>query len=816
MDALRHDLRFALRSFLRSPGFSATTALTLALGIGATTAIFSVVYAVLLRPLPYPDSDRIVRVLEGDRVGDRTNLSDPDFEDFRSQSQSFVALAQLQSGAPTSVSGDIEPVRAPWAAVSRDFFRVLGVQPVAGRAFVSEEQREGGPPAVMVSHRFWRQHMGETADFAGKTLVFGGRVHRVIGVLPASFDYPVGADVFTPRELEERLPSRTAHNWMVVGRLRPGVRLQQAQAEMSAIARRLKAELGDQTDMTDVTLVPLHEQLVGHVRPALLVLLGAAGFLLLIACANVSNLLLARAAARQRELAVRVALGAGRGRIVRQLVAESLVLSMVGGTVGVLIAVAGVKALLSLEPGTLPRLGEVGVNWTALLFAFGVALATALGLGLITALRAAGEGALREALAQNQRGVAGGASHVRSGLTVAQVALTLVLLVGAGLLGRSFMRLLSVDPGYRTEGAVVLDLSTPWPGTDADAARQRRFYDDLIGRLSAIPDVANVGGVNAFPLRGGGYSNGTFLELARPDEKLDFSQLATLKKDPARSGRAEFRVASGGYFRAMRIPLVRGRLFEDRDEPNAPVHAAVVSAALAKTEWPNSDPIGKIIQFGNMDGDLTPFIVVGVVGDIREARLDAAPQPVFYANARQRKVSSFSVVIQGDARPGSVIAAARRIVRELAPSLPPRFRMLDDVVSTSVAQRRFSLVLLGVFGAAALLLAMMGVYSVVAYLVAQREHEIGIRVALGAQRGDVLGLVLRHGAMLTLAGLVVGVGAALALTRLLAGLLYGVTPTDPVSFAAVVALLFAVALTASYLPARRATRVDPMRVLRNA
>ncbi|MDQ3950841.1 MAG: ABC transporter permease, partial [Gemmatimonadota bacterium] len=607
MDALRHDFRFALRSFLRSPGFSAITVLTLALGIGATTAIFSVVYGVLLRPLPYPDPDRITRVYEVEAAGARINLSDPDFEDFRSQSRSFAALAQVQGAGPTSVSGDVEPVRAPQAIVSKDFFRVFGIQPVAGRAFVAEEQHEGAPPAVMVSHRFWRERLGAAPDFAGKKLIFNGRVHQVVGVLPPSLDYPVGADVFTPRELEERLPSRTAHNWTVVGRLRPGVSVAQAQAELSAIARRLKANLGDETDMADAALVPLHEQLVGHARPALLVLLGASGFLLLIACANVSNLLLARSAARQRELAVRVAMGAGRGRIVRQLIAEALVLSLAGGAAGVLIAVAGVRALLALEPGSVPRLGEVGVSWTALLFAFGVAFATALVLGVITALRGAGEGALREALAQSQRGLAAGGSYVRSGLVVAQVALTLVLLVGVGLLGRSFVRLLSVDPGYRTGGAVVLDLSTPWPETDADAARQRRFYDELMARLRIIPGVANVGGVNAFPLRGGG-SNGTFLVLARPDEKIDFSQLATLAKIPERTGTADFRVASEGYFRAMGIPLVRGRLFDERDGPDAP-HVALVSQTLAAKEWPNEEAIGKIIQFGNMDGDLRPFTV---------------------------------------------------------------------------------------------------------------------------------------------------------------------------------------------------------------
>ncbi len=816
MDALRHDLRFALRSFVRNPGFSLLTVLTLALGIGATTAIFSVIYGVLVRPLPYPDSERIVRVYEVAGEGGRSNLSDADFEDFRSRNRSFVAIAQVSDVGLASVSGDVEPVRVPQALVSADFFRVLGIQPIAGRTFVPEEQRQAAAPAAIVSHRFWQQHMARSPDFASKRLVFNGRVHRIVGVLPPSANYPVGADVFTPRELGERLPARTAHNWTVIARIRQDVPLERAEADISAIARGLKTELGEQTDMTDARLVPLHEQLVGHVRPALLVLLGASGLLLLIACANVSNLLLARSATRQRELAVRVAMGAGRGRIVRQLVAESLVLSLAGGIVGVLIAIGGVRALVVLEPGGLPRLGELGVSWTALLFAFGVALLTALVLGVVTALRSAGEGALREALAQSQRGLAPGGSVVRNGLVVAQVALTLVLLVGAGLLGRSFVRLLSVDPGYRTSGAVVLDLAAPWPETEAEVARLRRFYAELMTRLSAIPGVASVGGVNAFPLEGAGYSNGMFIELTRPDEKLDMAMIPQIAKDPARTGHAHYRLASGGYFRAMGIPLVRGRVFDDRDVAGAPLHGAVVSAALAKAEWPNADPIGKIIQFGNMDGNLTPFTVVGVVGDIREARLDAAPQPVFYANAMQRRISRFSIVIQGAASPAAVAAAGRRMVRELAPSLPPRFRMLQEVVSTSVAQRRFSLTLLATFGAAALLLAMMGVYSVVAYLVAQREHEIGIRVALGAQRADVLGLVLRHGAVLTVVGIVAGVGAALWLTRLLEGLLYGVTPTDPVSFAAVVVLLLAVALAATYLPARRALRVDPMSVLRNA
>jgi putative ABC transport system permease protein len=813
MDALRHDLRFAIRSFLRNAGFSAVTALTLALGIGATTAIFSVVYAVLLRPLPYANADRIVRIWQVDKYGNRMDVSDPNFADWQAQNRTFAMLAQVQGPGPVSVSGDVEPVRVPAAVVSRDFFRILEVRPAAGRLFAPEEQQQGAAPTVLVSHRFWQQHLGGIPDFAGKTLVFNGRVHRVIGVLPPHVDLPAGADLFTPRELERRLSSRTAHNWFVIGRLRDGATVAQAQADMSGISRRLKAQHGDDTWMVDASLVPLHEQIVGRVRPALLVLLGASTFLLLIACANVGNLLLARAAMRQRELAVRMAMGAGRRRLVQQFLAEALVASLVAAAIGILVALVGVRVLIALEPEGVPRLGEVGVNWMALLFAVGVALMTALGLGIVTAVRGAGEEDLRGSLAQSQRGLAASGGYVRGSLAVAQVALTLVLLVGAGLLGRSFLRLIAVNPGYRTAGALVLDLSIPWPQNEADAARHHLFLDELVARFRGIPGVANVGGVNNFPLRGGG-SNGTFLVMARRDEQIDFSQLPALMKDPERSGYAEYRVASEGYFRAMGIPLVRGRLFDDRDAPDAP-HVAVVSQSLAARQWPNADPIGRIIQFGNMDGDVRPFTIVGIVGDVRERGLDAEPRPTFYGSSRQREVSSFSLVLQGPAAPASIIAPARRILRELAPSLPPRFRTLEDVVAISMTQRRFTFALLGAFGAAALLLATMGVYSVIAYLVAQREHEIGIRVALGAQRRDVLGLVLRHGAVLTGIGVVVGIGASLWLTRLLGGLLYGVTPTDPVAFAAVVALLLAVALVASYVPARQALRVDPMSVLRN-
>ncbi|HVE78593.1 MAG TPA: ADOP family duplicated permease, partial [Gemmatimonadaceae bacterium] len=639
METFARELRHVTRALLRTPGFFAVTVLTLGLGIGATTAIFSVIHGVLLRPLPYPEPDRIVQAWQLDAAGNQMQVSDPNFEDWRAQSRSFAALAEFQGAGVTSVSGGAEPVRARVASVSADFFRALGVRPVLGRVFVPEEQQPGGPPAVVVSHAFWRQQLGGDRSALGRALTFQDNAHTVVGVMPPALDFPGGAELWAPRDLTPRLTSRTAHNSQVLGRLREGVTLEQAREELSAISRRLKQELGDATWMADATVVPLREQLVGGVRQTLLVLLAGSAVLLLIACANVVNLLVARMAAREGEVALRLALGAGRGRLAMQFVAEALVLSLAGGALGLLLAAALLPALLALSPGNLPRAAEIGMSWPVLLFALGISVLAAVALGLLTALRGA-RGELREAMAQSQRTQAGAGSsyRVRGALVVSQIALTLVLLVGVGLLGRSFLRLLDVRPGYRTERAVVLDLSLPSPsGSDAaaEAARLGRFYDDLVGRLRAIPGVAEVGGVDAFPLTGRNPGNGTFLVMSSPDESVRMEDLTPLFRDSSRTGQADFRVASGGYFRAMGIPLVRGRLFDDRDAPDAP-HAALISQTLARTRWPNEDPVGKVIQFGNMDGDLTPFTIVGIVGDVREASLAAEPRPVFYANVRQR------------------------------------------------------------------------------------------------------------------------------------------------------------------------------------
>jgi putative ABC transport system permease protein len=818
MDSLLRDLRYVWRALTRAPGFFIVTVATLGLGIGATTAIFSVVNGVLLRRLPYPQPDRIVQVWQVGQSGNDFNFSEPNFIDVRAESRALGPFAEFTDNGTVSVATATDALRAHAASVSRDFFTILGVQPMLGRTFVPEETREGGAPAVIVSSAFWHRALEASPAALGTTLKFDDRSFRVVGVMPPTVDFPAGVDLWVPRELSAPSTFRTAHNWQVLARLRDGVTLAQARRETSAIAKTLKQQYGDETWMIDADVVPLREQLVGNVRPALVLLLAASACLLLIGCANVVNLLVARMAARQGELALRLALGAGRGRLVRQFLTESLVLSLCGGVLGVIIGAAGVKVLLALEPGRLPRIGEVGVHWPVLAFALAVSVTCALALGLLSAWRAT-RGDIRETLAQSQRTQAGaGAGHrVSSSLVVAQVALTLILLVGAGLLGRSFERLLSVDPGFRADSAIVMDVDFSSSG-DSTALRQMvQLYDELTRRFAALPGVSRVGGANFFPLAGGGYGDGVFLILSRPDEKIDFAQLPQLAKDPHRSGQANFRVASEGFFGALHIPLVSSRLFDDRDSPTAPA-AAVISASLAKKQWPNESPLGKIIQFGNMDGDLRPFTIVGVVGDVREASLAQEPQPTFYAYYRQRprRADSFYFVLEGTTPSATVISSVRRVVRDLRPDIPPRFRTMETVLADSLADRRFTLLLIGAFGAAALLLATLGEYSVISFLVTQRRREIGVRVALGARSEDVLRLVLRQGATLALVGNLIGAAAALGLTRLIAGLLYGVSATDPTSFVAVMLLLTVVALLASFIPARRASKVDPMTVLRGS
>ncbi|HEX6938135.1 MAG TPA: ABC transporter permease [Longimicrobiales bacterium] len=813
MSALLREVHRAIRTLRRAPGFTFVAVLTLGLGIGASTAIFSVVEGVLLRSLPYPDPDGLVRVFQVNDEGNRMAFSHPNLEDVRANNRTFTGLAQYAIGTtPVMVGEELSLAGIAW--VSGEFFDVVGIHPAIGRGFAAGEVTGRGAPVAVVSHEFWQGALGGVPDISTLTLRLQSGAVSVVGVMPPGFEFPGGADVdvIAPYTVAQN-PARTAHNWWVIGRLRDGVTLAQAQQDLSAIARRLKAEHGDETWMVDAAVVPLHEYLVGNVRPALLVLLAASGVLLLIACANVVNLLLSRMAMRQRELAVRLALGAGSGRLVRQYLAEALVLSLTGGAVGVLLATWGVDALLALEPGRLPRLDEIGVNTTVLGYALVVSILTATALGLLMAWRAT-RADVRGTLAASQRTMVGGGSsrRVRAGLVVAEVAMTIVLLAGAGLLARSFARLLAVDPGFRTEGAVVMDAMLPAAWDLQVAVRNRRFLDELVQRIRAVRGVEHVGVTDAPPLSGRGAS-GMFLILDRPDEVRSFDDWLRFMENPNRTGYAEYRQASGDYFRAMGIPLVAGRLFDERDHADAP-HVAVISESLARTRWPGEDPIGKLIQFGNMDGDLRPMTIVGVVGDVRHESLEAEPSPTFYGNAAQRPVMGrVSVVVSGpDA--SAAVGSARAAAQALDPTIPVRFRQIEDFFADSLAERRFSMLLLGIFALVALFVAAAGLYGVISYLVAQRTREVGIRIAVGARPTDVMRLVVGQGAVLAAAGVACGILAALALTRFLAGMVYGVGTTDPVTFAGVGGVLLGVAVLASWAPARRAVRVDPMVALR--
>jgi predicted permease len=570
--------------------------------------------------------------------------------------------------------------------------------------------------------------------------------------------------------------------------------------------------------MADAALVPLKEQLVGSTRPALLLLLGAVGLLLLVACANVANLLLAQAAGRQRELAVRLALGATRRRLAGQFVAETLALSLTGAVLGLPVAIWGVRAMLALEPGKLPRADEVGIHPAVLGFAIALAVGTAVGLGLVTALRAAGRD-IQDRLKGSERTQTGGASsqQLRFALMGTQVAVTLVLLVGAGLLARSLFDLLTLNPGFRTHDIVTMDLLDVWPETDAARTHLVQAINGLTGRLAATPGIRNVGVVSSLPLTGLG-SEGYFLVLNGTEKFTSLDEIVrvflTVSHDPQRSGHAAYRVASAGYFRAMGIPLLRGRLFDDRDGPDAE-HVAVISRSLADMQWPAQDPLGKIIEFGNMDADLRPFTIVGVVGDVRGRSLDSPPDPTVYSDYRQRRANNFTVVIESLRPPASVVPVARQIEREIEPDLPVRFGTIEQAISGSVADQRFSMLLVGIFAVTALVVALLGVYAVGSYLVAQRTKEIGIRIALGAETGDVVRMIAGQGVRVLVAAVAVGIAGAFALTRLLASLLYGVSPADPFTFLFVAALLLVSGFVAYYLPAHLAARVDPVTALRD-
>ena len=823
LESVLQDLRFAIRMLRKSPGFTSVAILTLALGIGATTTIFSVVYGVLLRPLPYRESNRIMAIFEVNTEGRRTHLADPNFDNFRDQSRSFQGIAKYNDYI-VPVSGASQPSRTMVAHVSPGFLRVFGIQPILGRDFTASDAKKGAGPTLLVSYGYWRQYLGSPRDLSQSHLKIDGAVYSVIGLLPAGFRFPPDVDLWLPADLDGENPSRTSHNYSAVSRLRDGVTVEQANRDISAIARRIHdtSSLQNNYLLKDGIVVPLRDSITVQARSPLLFLLGAVGFLLLVACANVANLLLAQASVRKRELAIRSALGAARRRLIRQYLTEASLLSLAGGGLGVLGAFWGVAGLVALAPENLPRLDSVSINVPVLVFAFLLSTAVAAGLGAFTAARAT-SGDLRKGLVEGGRGQAGSQGRQRVGpiIVAAQIAITLVLVVGAGLLGRSLMKVLEVNPGFRVDKIVTMDVSLPWlKWNDSKAkAEQGIFFSNLIDRLKQIPGVRKVGATSGLPMDGG-LPDGMFLlmtqdELPKTPDSLDsFARLFdNLFRHKERTGNADFCAATDGYFQALGIPLIRGRIFDERDGPDSP-HVAVISESLARDRWPDQDPIGHTIEFGNIDGDLRLLTIVGIVGDTREYGPDVPPRPTVYVDLLQRPIPAITLTMLSDADTRLVASAARGILHDLNSEIPTRFRTFSQVYSASLGSRRFNVILTGFFGITALLLATTGVFGVMAYSVSRRTREIGVRVALGADRGDILRMILGQALRTIIIGVTIGIAGSLALTRTMESLLFGVTPTDPLTFAGVTLLLVGAALLASYIPARRATRVDPVIALR--
>jgi putative ABC transport system permease protein len=800
MRSLLQDVRYAVRRLLKSPGFALVAVGALALGIGANTAIFSVVNSVLLRPLPYPQPEQLVQLWESrPRMNmPRTEVAPHEFLAWAERSESFRQLA-ANDLTEYNLTGRGEPERVTGALVTAGYFPLFGVNPALGRTFLAQEDQPGGNNVVVLGYELWRSRFNSDPSVVGQSVSLDGVPCAVVGVMPRGFRLPDGAGLARPIAFTAEDRAKVGSHFLnVYGRLKDGATLAQAEGEMTAVAGRVEQDFGDANVGHRVVLVPLHEQVVGGARTALLILLGAVGLVLLIACANVANLLLARAAARRREVAVRAALGASRWRIVRQLLAESVLLSSLGGAAGLLLAVWGVDLLVSLDPTGVQRAGEVTLDWRVLGFTLGLSVLTGLLFGLAPALQAS-KADFVESLKEGGRSAQGlGRSRLRGALVVSEVALTLVLLVGAGLLVKSFRQLLAVEPGLDPRHVLTLEVSLP-QAKYAERQQISSFYERLIEQAAALPGVEAAGAVSILPLAGNDNSNFVQIEGRPP-------------LPPGQALRAGRRNVSADYFRALGIPLKRGRAFTASDAKDAPP-VVVINEAMARSFFAGEDAVGKRIR----TGDKSPWVeVVGVVGDVRHRGLDVETRPEMFFPHLQTPSRQMTLVARASGDPEALAAPLRERVRELDRDQPVgNVKTMETWVSESVASRRFSVLLLGVFAAVAAGLAALGLYGVVSYSVAQRTHEIGLRVALGARPGDVLRLVIRQGMTLTLLGTAVGLLAALALTRVMSGLLFGVGATDPATFVAVPLLLMTVALVACYLPARRATKVDPMVALRH-
>ncbi len=817
MQTLWQDLRYGARMLLKQPGFTLIAVLTLALGIGANTAIFSVVNGVLLRPLNYREPERIVTLLhEG-----KAPVAPANFLDLRTRNQSFAQVAAAESW-DAALTGNDRPEQLSGLRMGEGLFEMLGVPALLGRTLQAEDFQPGQNPVLVLSHKLWQRSLGGDVAVVGKQVRLSGRSYTVVGVMPPQFQFPpfwaTRAEMWTPLDLRPRATSRGGQSLRIFARLKPGVTLSQAQAETETISKQLAAAYPEANTGLSIRADLLNEKVVGDVRPALLVLSVTVGLVLLIACANIACLLLARAAARQKEVAVRSALGASRWRILRQMLTESLLLALGGALGGGLLAVWGVEWLTALLAGNstsysvrLPRLNEIQVDSTALLFTFTVALLTSLLFGLIPAL-AASKPDLNQVLKEGGRANTSGRSRWREMLVVAELALSLVLLIGAGLLVNSFIKLQAIDPGFNQRNLLSATVSlagaTPYVG----AARET-FYKQVMEQLKTVPGVESASAINHLPLAGDTWGTSIVIE---------HSPLPP----PGQDVNATFRVSRPDYFKTMGVQLRGGREFTDQDSPNAP-HVVIVNETLAQRYWPSDEALGKRLTLDNPRNTAQPvqwLTVVGVVKDIKQGSWTDAPEneiylpfqqdPVFYAGTAGQ-FTAMTLVVRTSVAPQTLATAVKETVRKLDRNLPVSAVVnMEQVVSDTLWQPRFNLQLIGLFAGLALLLAAIGLYGVMSYSVAQRTHEVGLRMALGAGHRDVIKLMVGQGMRLALTGVVVGLLAAFALTRFMTKLLYGVHATDPLTFAAIALLLTVVAFVACWIPARRATKVDPMIALR--
>ena len=816
MNGWLQDLRSALRQFIKTPAVTAVVIATIALGVGANTALFSVVNGVLLNPLPYPQPDQLVTLHEGKPNFATGSISFPNFRDWRKDSHTFSSMA-ISRGYAFSLTGAGEAAQITGEFVTSDYFKVLGTKPLLGRTFAPGEDEIGAAPIAVISEGLWHRKFASAPNIVGKLMTLDGRAYTIIGVIPASFHFALGnfgaqRDIYAPvgQWNNNLLNSRSAGlGFHGIGRLKPGVTLEQAAADMAQVSSNLATAYPDANKGISAKLIPLKQWTVGGVRPFLLVLLAGVGFVLLIACVNVANLLLARSAARSREFTIRAALGATQSRVLRQLLTESLVLGLVGGAFGLLLAAWGTRAALGILPSALPRAEEIGLDPRVLFFTMAISLVAGVLFGLAPALRML-PASLQDGLKESGRGVSGTRHRVQSTFVVAEMAMALVLLVGAGLMIRTLTRLWNIDPGFNPKNVMTVGISLPPSMMKASPDAIRAAFREIDRKLASIPGVKAVSQIwGAFPMSGD--DEQTLWLEGQPKPATDNDMIMAIDY-----------IVEPGYLKAMEIPLQRGRFFTEQDDEHSP-RVVVVDDVFAQKYFPNQDPIGKRI----MQKDSAPAEIVGVVGHVKQWGLDTDDseklRAQFYVPCMQMPDSFIAmapsgsgVVIRSDQAQAGLLdsirhAAAQQISSQMVIFGP---QSMNDVISSSLAERRFSMILLVAFAALALLLASIGIYGVISYVVGERTHEIGVRMALGARRLDILQLVLSGAGKLAVIGTATGLLAAFGLTRLMAKLLYGVKPGDPLTFIAVPVILISVALLASYLPARRATKVDPMTSLR--